>query len=77
MESQKPVYKSKTIWGLLAAALPLLANLAGIELGNEETEQLLQVGGLILALYGRVKASGKLSLGVGQDEGGNGPLRPA
>jgi hypothetical protein len=60
----KSILSSKTIWGILIAAAPTVAQLFGYQLGeNFATEaaatvdQLVQLAGLALATYGRLKAN--------------------
>jgi hypothetical protein len=63
---QKPWYKSKTLIGLIVAAIGLvapkyapLADLVGPVL--DSVGQVTEVGGLALAAFGRVKASGQIT----------------
>lgn len=63
----KSILSSKTIWGLLIAALPLVASLFGFHLApgfeaeaQATVDDLLQVAGLAFAAYGRVIATSKL-----------------
>jgi hypothetical protein len=63
----KSILSSKTIWGLLVAALPLVASLFGFTLApgfeaeaQATVDQLVQVAGLVFAAYGRVVATSKL-----------------
>lgn len=63
----KSILGSKTIWGLLVAALPLVASLFGFHLApgfeaeaQATVDQLVQVAGLAFAAYGRVVATTKL-----------------
>ncbi len=60
----KSILASKTIWGILIAAAPTVAQLFGYQLGaNFATEaagtvdQLVQLAGLAFAAYGRMKAT--------------------
>lgn len=60
----KTILQSKTIWGLLIAAAPTVAQLFGYQLGaNFATEaaatvdQVVQLAGLAFATYGRLKAN--------------------
>ena len=61
----KAWYKSKTIWGIAIAALPTVLQLFGVPvpsgLGGLLNEILVASGGG-LALYGRVKATDKITL---------------
>jgi len=56
----KGMLTSKTAVGILVAVLPLLWRALGWEFAEAETqaiaEQLVQLGGLALALYGRIDA---------------------
>lgn len=54
---------SKTIWGLVVAAVPTVAKLFGFELAGDFTaqlsaliDQLVTLGGLAFAAYGRAVA---------------------
>lgn len=55
----KGLLQSKTFYGLVIAAVPMIARAMGYELGVGETEQLVEslveFGGLALALYGRIR----------------------
>lgn len=61
----KNVLKSKTIWGLIATAAAHFG-VAGVAIENPESadtvNQILAIAGLVLALIGRWKATGGLSL---------------
>ncbi len=66
MEQQKPWYKSKTLIGLIVAAVGLLApkytpllELVGPVL--DTAGQVTEVGGLVYAGYGRVKAKAQIT----------------
>lgn len=59
----KKAYESKTIWGALIAALPAVLALLGVDISPEDAtalvgsaEQLVTIFGVVLAIYGRVKA---------------------
>lgn len=61
--------KSKTIWGLIIAALPQLALLFGFDFSDQDASelndlvlQLVSVAGLIWAAIGRFKAKNNLTL---------------
>lgn len=60
----KSAWKSKTIWGLVLAALPTLARVFGVELTESESaaalEAMMTLSGVALAAYGRAVASGPL-----------------
>jgi len=67
MESNKPWYKSKTVWGGIVALLAGIAGIFGYTLGIEEqavlTSALIGIGsavGGLLAVYGRVTAVEKV-----------------
>lgn len=69
MMKSKAFLASKTIWGLIVAALPTLAPLIGLNLTADDASMLgshvdavLQAVGFALALYGRVKADKPLSV---------------
>lgn len=67
MDGLKNWYQSKTVWGALIAVAASALQLWGLEIGAEEQGELANlavtlagaVGGL-LALYGRVVASGRI-----------------
>jgi len=68
MENTKPWYKSKTMWGGIVAVLAGIAGVFGYNLGAEEQQvvvnSLVGIGGSVgglLALYGRIKADGKVT----------------
>lgn len=65
----KSLLQSKTLWGVIVAALPALAGLFGYQVsdvaaftaGSEEAiSGLITLVGSALAVYGRVKATAKL-----------------
>ena len=65
----KPWYLSRTIWGLVIAAAGLIVGHWHIQLPDETTDTVVQAAcniadavGLLLALYGRVRASGPITL---------------
>ncbi|MCP4001666.1 MAG: hypothetical protein GY727_12215 [Gammaproteobacteria bacterium] len=71
----KPFWKSKTVWGALLAAVPVIgpalsAALLTASTGNTEQltaipaelQAILAAIGACLAIYGRWKASGELTL---------------
>jgi len=54
--------KSKTIWGVVIAVVPILVPaLSVVELNNLATA-FMSLAGAALAVYGRVKADGGISL---------------
>ena len=58
----KPFWQSITFWGLaLAVGAPLAQRLANVEIAADAV-QIEQIVGGILAMYGRARADGKLSL---------------
>lgn len=72
----KNFLKSKTIIGLLVAAAPALAGIFGFNIDAETAkglgehlgaaathiDGLIQIGGLLLAAYGRIKATKPLTI---------------
>jgi hypothetical protein len=57
--------KSKTIWGVIVMALPMLLPAFGVSLAADDTtlitstgDLVLQTVGALLAVYGRFKAGG-------------------
>ena len=61
---EKHFLKSKTIWGAIVAALPALIPLLGAETATSiETvgSSVVTLIGAIIAIYGRVKAEGKIT----------------
>lgn len=69
---KKPFYKSKTLLGILIAALPQIAQLAvqfaeahGIAAApatSPEVAAVVTLAGLVLAAYGRLKAKGEITV---------------
>jgi hypothetical protein len=67
MNELKNWYQSKTVWGALIAVAASALHLAGLDIGADEQGELVNiavtlagaVGGL-LALYGRVVATGQI-----------------
>jgi preprotein translocase subunit SecY len=60
---EKHYIKSKTIWGAIVAALPALIPLIGADKAKEIEiigSSLISLLGCALAIYGRVKAEGKI-----------------
>ena len=60
----KPWYQSKTIWGGVIAAVAAGLGLAGLELGADDQQRLVEIAvsiagmvGAVLAIYGRMRAS--------------------
>jgi hypothetical protein len=78
MES-KFILKSMTIWGLIIAVLPSLAKLLGYDMSPDEAqavagagdsllshvEGIMEAVGIVLAAWGRVRASSALSVKPG------------
>lgn len=62
--SGKGLIHSKTAYGVLLMALPMVFGWFGAEISDEDAqavvEQLVIAGGAMLAIYGRVKASGPI-----------------
>lgn len=66
----KAFFKSKTIWGIVAMAIPgiggpLSAAILGMEAGSPIPSELATITagvGAVLAIYGRWKATGELTL---------------
>ena len=66
----KKFWKSKTIWGILLAAVPgvggpLSAAVLGLPSGDAmptELTTIMAAAGALLAIYGRWKATGELTL---------------
>lgn len=64
----KPFYKSKTMLGILIAALPQIAQLAaanGIEVAaasDPQVQTVVTIAGLLFAAYGRLKAKGEITV---------------
>ena len=58
--------KSKTVWGVIVMALPVILPLFGVNIDTSAIggagDQILTAVGAILAIYGRVKASGGISV---------------
>ena len=68
----KNPFKSKTIWGAILVVVGLLGKLIGVDVPKAELvgvidtlgnnwETLIQIGGSVLAVYGRFKAERQLS----------------
>ena len=64
--SSKPWWKSKTILGLIPAIVALLAPSVGLEIGDEETRDLVNglsgAASIILVAIGRKAAKGGITL---------------
>ena len=67
MEENKPVYKSKTVWGVLVTLFAIALRFKGIEIEGADKQlivdnilQLIEVGGAAFAIYGRVAAKTNL-----------------
>lgn len=62
--SEKPWYKSKTIWGSIVAVLALVAGIFGYQIGPDAQAEivtgLVGVVGGAFAIYGRIKAVDKV-----------------
>ena len=65
----KSIFASKTLWGVLIAASPTIANLFGYQISdvasftqgaNELVNMVIELVGSALAVYGRVKANAAL-----------------
>ena len=63
MDQTKSLLQSRTIWGLIVAALAALAQRGGITIGAEDQAQLVggildaaNIAGLAIAFWGRVVA---------------------
>jgi hypothetical protein len=65
----KSILASKTLWGVVIAALPSIAALLGYQISdvagftsgaNEAVDALITLAGSVLAIYGRVKATASL-----------------
>jgi hypothetical protein len=65
----KSLLASKTLWGVLIAALPTIASLLGYQIAdvagftagaNEAVDGIIALVGSALAVYGRVTATAKL-----------------
>lgn len=71
MDTLKPWYQSKTIWGALIAVLASLLQLSGHPLNLEDQAQLADIAvtlagaaGAALAVYGRIVARGDIDTGA-------------
>ena len=62
MNDSKSILESKTFWGAVAVIAGTALNAAGIQVGNDEIDMIvdlgLQLGGALFAIYGRVVARG-------------------
>lgn len=56
MENVKPWYLSKTIWGIIIAAAGLISKTFFNALIPDVSSEIVEIIGLGLALYGRLKA---------------------
>ena len=65
----KSILSSKTIWGVVVAALPTIATMLGYKIADASAftanasqivDGLLTLGGSALAIYGRIKATASL-----------------
>lgn len=70
MDTIKPWYQSKTIWGALIAGLASLAKLSGHSVSLADQQELADLAvtlagaaGAALAIYGRVTARGSIAPG--------------
>ena len=68
-EDTKSILASKTLWGVLIAALPTVAKLFGYEIAdissftsgaNEAVDGIIALVGSAIAVYGRLTATAKL-----------------
>lgn len=63
----KQIYMSTTVQGAIISFLSLLVMLLKLDIGNEEITQIVTtlfgLAGLIMTVYGRIKATGALKLG--------------
>lgn len=69
MENHKIFLASKTLWGVLIMALPVLLPMIGVSWGiddtsviNETADKIFQAVGAALALWGRFSAKTSLSI---------------
>jgi hypothetical protein len=67
MDGLKNWYQSKTVWGALIAVAASALHLAGLDVGADEQGELVNIAvtlagaaGGLLALYGRIVASGQI-----------------
>lgn len=69
MNESKSLFASKTLWGVVIAALPSLAKLFGYDIAdvagftqgaNEAVDGIVTLVGSALAVYGRLKATATL-----------------
>lgn len=60
-ENAKNFLLSKTVWGVVVMAVAIFSDSLGLKLG-ESVDDIIGLIGAALTLYGRVKASGPLSL---------------
>jgi hypothetical protein len=67
MDGLKNWYQSKTVWGALIAVAASALHLAGLDVGADEQSELVNIAvtlagatGGLLALYGRIVASGQI-----------------
>lgn len=64
--STKSIFASRTYAGLALVAVPILLRLLGVQASDAEVETVfslaLQLSGLVLAIYGRQRASARLTL---------------
>lgn len=73
MNDNKWILKSKTVWGILLVAVPALLETAGISIpkewigdGDNIVKGIFEVVGMIVALYGRIAATGGVTLTPGK-----------
>ncbi len=69
MVQEKSVFQSKTLIGIIIAALPTILGIFGVADSMEITEQteqivslIVEAAGSILAIYGRISATTTVSL---------------
>lgn len=70
MKDVKGFFSSKTIWGSLVAILGVVLPLFGLNFSAEDGHQLLSaidelmsIGGMLFAMYGRVVATSRIGSG--------------
>lgn len=65
----KSIFASRTLLGIAVMLLPLLARKCGVQLGDADAQEIVnniaEIGGSLLAIYGRLKASRPLTLTPG------------
>lgn len=72
MQGYKSIFGSVTFWGLVLSAAAPLAVRYGFELRDPELPAAVaQLVGLVVALWGRVRATERVSLMGGRSHGGD------